>query len=336
MSITNAKRFWKGESAKLDWQQGLGPKSTHEEVWVCNSSLNDASQVVLAFNAASGTPSLGSPLPENALSILKSMAADRADGTLDAWYVRLSYSPADDEREERPDENGNMTAVPSDWRDEIDTGTMQITVPVEKAIYRGGFVGVAGALKAVGELMIPMNSAFVPFDPGLEKEVGITTYRVTKFRDSYSGATMAARRNKVNSDNVVFNKPAYKLTDTWAPRTARIVSAGGQFQVNGDQAYWRHVYEVHINPDGWREDVVDRGLSARAMPGDPDGQGGTISMATFKNGQPAARALLDWDLVPLTEPILLNGDGQPLGAGLPPVYITYQKYDEVPFAPFNL
>lgn len=337
MSLLTAKRFWKGESGKLEYEPGTGVKSNHEEVWLCTSTANDASVVVREFEAAGGTPSLGSLLPEDSYSYLKSMSADRADGTLDAWYVKLSYSPRDNnEREERPDQEGNMTSNALDWRDEIEIGAMQISMPVYKAIYRGGFVGVAGALKEVGEEFIPMNSAFVPFDPGLEKDVAVGTYRITKFRDKYDGATIGARRNKVNSDTVNINKPTHNLTDKWLPFTARIVQAGGQFQVNGNQKYWRITYEVHIHPDTWRDQVPDRGLSARALDGDPDGQGGTFSFDRRKNGQGFVRPLLGFNFEPITEPVLLNGDGQPLADGKPPVYITYQKYTEVPFAPFDL
>jgi hypothetical protein len=335
MSITNPEIFWKGENTRLEWQSGLSVKTTRDVVWVCTSDADDSVDLVTQFEADSRTPSLGDALAGTD-AILKSMDGSLADGATDIWYVRLSYAPRDEEKEEKPDENGNMTAVPVDWRDEINISSMQIGVPVERAIYRGGFVGVAGALKANGDMFTPCNSAFVPFDPGLEKEMAIRVVRITKFRSEYNGNVIASRVNKVNSDNVNINKPAYNYVDNWGPLTARIVSAGGQFQSANGAKYWRIDYEIHIHPDGWREDVVDRGLHARGMAGDPDGEGGTISMTGIAPGAPFVRHLMDINFVPITEPVLLNGDGQPLAPGLPPVFITYQKYDEVPFGPFNL
>ena len=69
---------------------------------------------------------------------------------------------------------------------------------------------------------------------------------------------------------------------------------------------------------------------------DPDGRGGMISANDLVNGTAPVRRLLDIDGTPISEPVLLDGKGGVLGDKKDPVYITYAKYLEVPFAPLGL
>ena len=52
-------------------------------------------------------------------------------------------------------------------------------------------------------------------------------------------------------------------------------------------------------------------------------------------GTPAQRRIMDPNGMPITEPILLNGNGQPLKLGDPPVYVTWSIYPEVDFRILN-
>jgi hypothetical protein len=84
----------------------------------------------------------------------------------------------------------------------------------------------------------------------------------------------------------------------------------------------------------WEFKILDRGFCARAMLGDPDGHGGAIyeDSRAFVEEMAPQRRLMDSDGLPLSEPVLLNGDGQPLDQYKDPanvkepVYATWYYY----------
>ena len=79
---------------------------------------------------------------------------------------------------------------------------------------------------------------------------------------------------------------------------------------------------------------LDRGVSARAKPGDPDGRGGTYSVGDFPEGAPQSRPINGPDGNPITEPVLLDGRGRPLDT-LSPGFEVYLRWEKYPTANFN-
>lgn len=348
MSISNPKVFWTGESGDLEYQKGLAPKRSRTVVWVCGSTSTNAIDVAWDFQNDGTTPFLGDALSGDPSSLLKKISASRAGGTTDSWYVSLNYTPRDEGKtDEKEDDEGNKTSDPLKWHDEIAVSFSRMSVPVYSATYRGGFVGAAANLIAPGHVGCPVNSAFVPFNPGLEKDIACRTIRISKWRAEVDGERLNDIQNRVNNDTVTISKPLYKFKDKWKPFTARIMNAGGSFQLVNEIKVWRVDYEIMIRQDGWREQVVDRGIAVRAMPGvDPDGEGGTIPAPPQSDdqgnpipppkGQTQHRNQMDNQFVPITEPVLFDGDGQPLAPGKPTVYITYSIYPEGPYAGIDL
>ena len=349
MSITNPKIFWKGDTAKLEFQSGLVPKRSRTNIWVCTTDATNAIDVVKQFQAASTTPFLGDALDGDLSSYLKSMRADKADGTQDAWYVTLDYSPRDEDKQQQPDENGNMTSDPLQWREELSISFSRITVPVYEATYRGGYVGGAAELMQPGVKCMPCNSAFIPFNPGLEREIALRHIRFGKWKLDVDGERFQDIQNRVNNAEFKINKPLYNFKDKWRQYTARIMNAGGVFQLVNEVKVWKTEAEVVIHPDTWRVMVPDRGIAVRAIPaggeqyvagGDPDGEGGTIPAQSDENGNPVPprrgttyhRNQQDHQYTPIPEPVLFDGDGQPLAPGKPTVYITFSVFPEGPFA----
>ncbi len=89
--------------------------------------------------------------------------------------------------------------------------------------------------------------------------------------------------------------------------------------------------EIIVDPLGWAWKFVDQGTAARALVGDPDARGNTISLAQAKN-KPAARQLIDVSGRAIQDPVFLDGDGQPLiDKSQDPVVSEWLDFDEVDF-----
>lgn len=349
MSIIDPKIYWKGDTAKLEFQTGLLPKKTRTVIWVCTTDATNAIDVIKQFEADNSTPKLGDFLDGDPSSYLKVMSADKADGTNDAWYVHLDYSPRDEGKQEREDEQGNMTSDPLLWREDLNISFSRTTEPVYRATYRGGYVGGAAELMQPGRQCMPCNSAFIPFNPGLEREISLRHIRFGKWKLEVDGERFQDIQNRVNNADFAVNKAAYNFKDKWKAYAARIMNAGATFQLVNEIKVWKTDAEVVIHPDSWRVDVPDRGIAVRAIPaggeqyvagGDPDGEGGSIPQQSDENGNPIPprrgttyhRNQQDHQYTPIPEPVLFDGDGQPLAPGRDTVYITFSIYPEGPFA----
>ncbi len=102
--------------------------------------------------------------------------------------------------------------------------------------------------------------------------------------------------------------------------------------MRNDDVFWEIEATIAVDSVfGWRPELLDRGMQARAMVGDPDGRGGTISSGDIEDGQPELRAITDFDGRPIQQPVLLDGKGQPLKADEQAVYLTYEHPNERAF-----
>jgi hypothetical protein len=201
-------------------------------------------------------------------------------------------------------------------------------------------------MQALGNPGAVLNSASVPFDPPLEREHSIL---ILSFKVNVSGIPWffgddAFRwENRVNSQpfNVQASNyfmPVPYISDDYGG-AARVASVRPVRKRQGGIIYWEVTTEMEIDFIwGWRQHVVDRGMQRRACAGDPDGEGGTISQTDIQAGDAAHAPIIGQDGHPLTEPVLLDGNGQPLDVcNEEPVYLTYRTYDEFRFQnAFNL
>lgn len=335
MTVLSKSLYWTGSTGTRSGTSS-NEKSEYTAVWLVktNDALDQADTINNYFRTTG--PYLGATYSygndSNPKSVLQKITPNRARESAFVWYVTLSYAPPENSPEEsKPDESGNQTTDPLSWADEMNISHSTIRVPVYKAKHRGGLAAVPD-----GTEIVPKNSAGVIFNPPLEKEVKIRVVRITKFRGQYNGLEADNWMQKVNSDNVNINKAFPAYTDIWPPYWAYIAEWGGSSEVINGIHCWRITVEILVNPLTWREEVPDRGVHARAEPGDPDGRGGTISLTDILDGAPQVRRLVDKFNKPITEPVLLDGNGGVLSATLPPVYITYQIYDEIPMAGIGL
>lgn len=302
----------------------------------------DLPQTVLTyFKNTAGLPWIGDSYAINGerdpFSICKRITPQRTPKSYQ-YTVTVSYEPLNaEEPQNGTDKDGNATDDPLLFHDEINISYTQTSIPVELATFKGiNLGGVNGAPVRnlpINSVTIPVNSALVPFDPGIEMELDIKIVQISRNLREFDGITANRYIGTVNSDAVNINKPfPYNYRDAWGPQTAKIKNISGTFMITNKIPHWRQTIEVHINPLGWRRQIVDRGLARRAIEGDPDGAGGTISASDINPGVPKIKRVVDSDGYPIAEPVLFDGDGQPLAPGLPVIYLEYEIYQEIPFA----
>lgn len=266
-------------------------------------------------------------------AICANLDADYIENSGGYYNVVSTYDPVEGDKEEEEEEGEED---PLKWKDEIDVSWTQITVPVESAIFQGFISGKEGAITnpfmKVGATLPVTNSAKVPFDPGMEEEVEIKVVRITKNSATYNDAAFSGLQGTVNNAAVTVSKPSYGFNCV-VPALKGKLRLGASYATANNTGYWRQTAEIYINPLGWRRALVDRGLTRRAEEGDPDGHGGVISASDLpRDGTPLLRPILDIDGFPITEPVLLNGNGQPKTATAPPVYLLWQTKQEVSWA----
>lgn len=255
------------------------------------------------------------------------------------WLVDAAFSPEQGQAQEQQDAQGNNTTNPLLWRDEIDITYSQVTVPVEAAEFRAFIPNfINNKFFPFGYRGAVVNSALKPYDPTLEEEAQIKVLRITKYSPVYQGGNFDRYQGAINGDRVVINKPQYRFFQTIEPFHAYIKGLSATFAVTNNIPHWRQTMELHICNFvfGWFRPVVDRGLDARRAAGDPNGRGGTVSeseVATF--GAVAHEPIKDKDGVPITEPVLLDGNGQPLKPGNSPIIMVWNTRNILPFSPIR-
>lgn len=271
-------------------------------------------------------------------SICKSVDANWTEKSAGQFIVTANYEPAQGnfQQEEQPDNTGRNTTNPLLWADEVDVSYSSISIPVEAAEFRGFAPSpLVNRHMPIGSFRPITNSALKPYDPSIEEEAQIKIIRITK----HSAFSQVEQFNKyigaINSDTVTINKPAYGIRDTFGPFRAYIKGLSGTFAITNGIRHWRQTIEVHVSPliFGWLRPIVDRGLDARRGQGDPDGRGGVVSEADLTTaGVIGHEPIKDKEGVPITEPVLLDGDGQPRKPGENAVYLLYNVRAVQPFS----
>ena len=105
-----------------------------------------------------------------------------------------------------------------------------------------------------------------------------------------------------------------------APRTVRCVSVDASSMYENGFAFWQVTYNFSLKWDTWDKEVLDAGFSERRYNAE---QGGG-AMKRFRIADAAGRdPSVPWEL---------NGNGELLKVGEPPVYRKYRVYREVNFA----
>lgn len=271
----------------------------------------------------------------------------RESRTAKLWQVVLGFETRAEEENGR-DKNGDPTNNPLEYFTELEISKAQFQRAVEKAYNLTALPG-----RPVNTLGPVTNSAGTTFDPPLMRDDSHLVLRITKYMDHFPEAHARQFQDGINSKKWTLWLEFQQFIMVFIRHEAKLQNLGGSFHARlvqeGNKAprlvrYWKNTYEIHQRDGGWIEEVVDRGLHARAEIGDPDGRGGLVGFkadgsamdsvefaAAFPAGTPCKRRLKDAWGENIDEPVLLDGKGQPLACGAPPVYIKYRTLKEFPF-----
>jgi len=361
MSVTGTSKAWQGSGGT----KSLQARSYTVYYRAVTDDANDGIRAITEhFEDTDGLPSLGdhytyegtgTNLEDSGVTLWKiSPSRDLQSAT--SWNIALHYKTPDEpgqggsagggggsEAGVGEDEDGNPTDDPVEFHGDVDISFIDFTRPVDQATYRSGLSAVIdpgfpdatpsealyGGADTVGPVV---NSAMIPFNPPLERNATRISIVYSKNLREFPVQAAAQFHRAVNDDAVEFEFKFQGLKVAIEPFRCQCVSINGTFQESAGDKFWRVTWELLIDDEfGFRANVVDRGLHARMAYGDPDGRGGTIT------DDPAVpwRRLTDKNGNPLSEPVLLNGNGQPLttgrGGAMEPVYLTYSIYPEKPF-----
>lgn len=225
-----------------------------------------------------------------------------------------------------------VTGNPLNWHDEIELTYTQISTPIYGAYFQGFFPGgIANPLMKTGKYGPLINSAMDPFDPVPEGELDMQVLRISRNVYPYNANIPDMFIGTVNSNHVDITKPAYGFHMEFSPQVGKIKNISASFHITNRIPYYKQTIEVHKNPLGWRLSIVDMGLNRRQMPlGDKKDDGTAISDSDMKDYKPKVTPIRDENNFPILQPVLLNGNGQPLelDKGKDPVYLQYQYYPE--------
>lgn len=269
---------------------------------------------------------------------LRTWEAHRDAKSLEYWILTATYKDEAAGDESSKDAGGNPTDNPMDFRPEVEVQTVQYTRPCESAEYIEGFLATGRSHAMVNDQKRrPIcNSALSIFDPPPERDDSRWSIRIK--RNMVGIDCDSVPTNCVNSAAVVFNYRGVKKTvPKYCGKLRDFQASPRTHSKYGDYVEVTMMFDVYDTADGsWRFKILDRGFSARAMLLDPDGHGGTIydNSAAFVEEAAPQRRLNDADGLPLSEPVLLNGDGQPLHTFKDPaapkesIYAIWKDYDE--------
>ena len=332
---------WHGSTGSVS-REPLGAEYTAVwRLWV--DDPNDQAQTVLTW-FQNNVVLLGTAYDyagDTAASVARAdrIRARRELGSTDIWQVVVNYTTPQDEEGE--DASGNATLVPTDFRPTLDLSMVTYSEPVEESEFHGGYKGKAKQFIPKNTWVMPMNSALVPFNPPAEKDAHRIVLRVTRNMLTFDGDEADKYANTVNAQPFKVNYRGVTMRFKKLEAKIREWSLAMRRQNGLDFLEVSCVIDrASRTKDNttWIQEIVDRGLAARALDGDPDGKGGVISPGThvWPKGVPRLRKLVDNDQNPITEPVLFDGDGQPIDLAkapkpIEPVYGKWLHYRQENF-----
>ena len=271
-------------------------------------------------------------------SFLDGISPQRMANNLYEWLVTLTYSPIEPQTEQ-PDDAGNPSGDPLEWQEDHIMGFASYSEPCWTATNITPFPHPLQLLspfaldfiRSANTLGMVVNSAGIPYDPTLMREVYArvwqATTRTTDFVDNdvYIGAI-----NSAPVQYATYLISDYNFTQKTYPKwSLKCTAAGATYRFANETKFWEWNYEFRVAPfnnfingepdPAWLEVVLDRGLTKRAAPGSTDGKGGTIPPRDNQGTGPEfppdaapATAVVDANGNRVPEMVPFNGMGHPL------------------------
>lgn len=244
------------------------------------------------------------------------------------WRVVAKYSyPEGDEEGETP--GGERSTDPEDWRWRHQFGAAPWQEPCYGAWNHTAFPHPdnLGALtgkpytRSLETFGPVVNSAGVVLDPTLMRDEFDLVWQVTAFTSEYDSRVSemqgslndtAVRWHPTLIDHYAFRQreagnefPPYRIKCTQAGAVSRVTNVGGV-----RVPFWEWSFEFRFRVPNWLESVLDRGITARAAGGDPDGSGGQFP--SLPSGTAPAMPIVDGSGRRVPELVLFDGAGHPM------------------------
>ena len=275
--------------------------------------------------------SLGSS--RDPLATCRSVRVRRSHNTFD---VTANYTTDTEKNEEKPDDKGNPSTDPLEWRTEMDISYSQTAMAIEEAKFIGFSRPVQNALLVPGRYTPILNSAGQPLDVQHLMEVDIQLIRCTFNVREWDQERAAKFIGAVNDAPFLVHIPALNFRANFDSQTCKVRQYGGRSMYTNRKAYWAVTLEMMVKLGGWRLNVLDTGFGTRMAPGDPkigdpDNEVWTSVQLQELGNVPIEQAV-DQNGNPMAVAGLLDGNGKLLKAGQKPVYLEYQLYFETSFA----
>jgi hypothetical protein len=297
----------------------------------CDSTSDTPVTVLNHFYRTSSLPYIGRRFKVgngfDSKSLCRGVDVNYVEGSGGHFIAEARFEPITVDIEgDTPD--GQKSRDPFEWHDEIEVTYSQFSQPVEKATFRGFTSGNNRYMKA-GAVLPITNSARIPLDPPLEEEVEIKIIRITKIAREHDDVGFDKYNGTINASQVVINKRQYGFRTVIPQYHGKLKVVGAQFQLQNGVKYWRQTAEVHVNPLGWRRQVLDLGLDELYVSGDTTPSGMSVNATTTNNRGYLHDKIKDEGGYPIAVPILFNGQGKrqtPSGAA---VYGTWSTKKEI-------
>lgn len=343
MSVTLVEPISAGASGKASGSDPARVSVSYRSSYrVTCSDPSDTSPIVLKyFETTASLPWMGRAFNFgngfDANVICKDVQADYIEKSGGIFIVSCSHEPLEGNESQQQAASGQTvgglnTEDPIKWYDDIEVSYSNITEAAESATFRGFENGKGNAFMPPDTVRAITNSANVPYDPPLLREITLTTIRITRNVKEDNGGTYGKYKNAVNNDAFSINKAAYGFRREYRPYFAKFTDYGQHFQIENKVKFFRETVAVTIHPRGWRRRILDMGRMRRLTEGDKDDAGNTISASDITENWVHHTALKDKDGFPVNEPVPLDGNGAPLAPGKPHVFLIYSIEDEVAFS----
>ena len=310
-----------GADVSLDGRRGSA------ELWVYSDSANDTGHAVTEYLIDEGfvygmVYAVGDDT-NSKLRLERIGKPEYVAGSCWVWRVSLEFKtlePAD------PNNNNGEIGSPTDVRAKFKISSVTRREAIEEGIYRGGLDHVALGWELDKKRLIT-TSAGLPHVPAIEIDwhnkvlTIIRTFAAIDFSDENFPERW------INDADIILSNGVTRVP---IPQFGCKFLGWSTNEIKNDESDLVEItFTGEVKKEGWRLNLLDKSSMADAC-NKPDGRGGTYQTADFKAGQPSKRNILDPAGTPVSEPVGLDGRGNPLpGCTDEAHYGIWSGYDEI-------
>lgn len=311
---------------------GTGPREYSATLWVESDDCLDTGHAVLEYLVTNGFKygaiwEFGND-SNNKSRLYQIETPQLVEGSNFVWTVGLKYKefkllvPYSTEEVD-----------PEDFTPEITVRTVGRNEAIEEGKYRGG-------LKtpwAVDETRLITNSSNVPFSPAVEATRYNRSVTVVRRTAAVTVSESAFPTFWINDVDFTFKNDFIEVP----VKKYELLFTGWTFDQEQYEGYdlVRVEFSGEIKKGGWRESLLDLGFqsedSIKKLPDGSqvlrqDGKGGDLDSSLDPDGIFGKRHIRDRDGLPVGDPVLLDGNGDPLPPGSTDrFYGIWSLYDEI-------